>query len=262
MNCSLIIINWFALCKCDQLGIGLRDKHFSYFFSYFYSEQNSSTYKLTRGNLTRPGGLRGRLGGRLGDGLQTGHGRGLVVKLMSSSGQVWSRSGSCYSSNLILLSFIELDSVRRTNFLTRFLIPPSRALQTLITVFSCLFSRQVYWNYKNDLEIFRKLFGQVCPLSVFWAEPDPPEEPVHPETGDCEQPARVRAGVHQREAVQVSVLQLHVSRDNLPLPKYFEVNVKNIQNVFGCIKCHFQHFSYYISLEKLQIKKSATNLFI
>ena len=44
-------------------------------------------------------------------------------------------------------------------------------------------------------------------------KPDPPEEPVHPEAGDREQPARVRAGVHQREAVQMSVIQLHVSRN-------------------------------------------------
>ena len=51
------------------------------------------------GGLRREGGLGGRLGGGLGGGLQTGHGRG---NLLSSSGQVLSRSGSGYSSNLIL----------------------------------------------------------------------------------------------------------------------------------------------------------------
>ena len=60
------------------------------------------------------GGLGGRLGGGVGGGvgvglqrgLQTGYGRGLAVKLRSG-GQVWSRSGSVFSPNLI---FFELDS--------------------------------------------------------------------------------------------------------------------------------------------------------
>ena len=48
------------------------------------------------------GGLRGGIQRELQRGLHTGLGRGLAVKLYS--GKVWSRSGSVYSSNLILQS--------------------------------------------------------------------------------------------------------------------------------------------------------------
>ena len=47
--------------------------------------------------------------------------------------------------------------------------------------------------------------------SLLDSEPDSPEAAVYPEAGDCQQLARVWAGVHQWETVQVSVLQLHVS---------------------------------------------------
>ena len=49
-------------------------------------------------------------------------------------------------------------------------------------------------------------------LTCDWLLQDPAPEPVHQTAGDGEQLARVRAGVPQREAVQVSVIQLYVSR--------------------------------------------------
>ena len=66
------------------------------------------------------GSSRGGIGGKLGGGLQRGLRRELQTGhgLLSSSGQVWSRFGSVYSSNSILLSltllFIRFDNYHFT----------------------------------------------------------------------------------------------------------------------------------------------------
>ena len=66
------------------------------------------------------GGLGSRLAGGLGGGLQKGHqrglqtrlGRGLAVRLKSGLVQVWFRSGSVFSLNLILKSLtLKLDNL-------------------------------------------------------------------------------------------------------------------------------------------------------